>query len=91
LAGQRVELVLAKRETTPTSSVGTFILFQHRVLAGMGPRRVQIIVSNADERRQVFDQVREPGGEVRVLVKVKGDTVAKVYYDGVLIEEKRIE
>jgi eukaryotic-like serine/threonine-protein kinase len=91
MAGQGVELVLAKRETTPTSSVGTFILFQHRVLAGMGPRRVQIIVSNADERRQVFDQVREPGGEVRVLVKVKGDTVAKVYYDGVLIEEKRIE
>jgi eukaryotic-like serine/threonine-protein kinase len=91
LAGQGVELVLAKRETTPTGSVGTFTLFQHRVLAGMGPRRVQIIVSNADERRQVFDQVREPGGEVRVLVKVKGDTVAKVYYDGVLIEEKRIE
>jgi eukaryotic-like serine/threonine-protein kinase len=91
MAGQGVELVLAKRETTPTSSVGTFTLFQHRVLAGMGPRRVQIIVSNADERRQVFDQVREPGGEVRVLVKVKGDTVAKVYYDGVLIEEKRIE
>jgi beta-lactam-binding protein with PASTA domain len=91
MAGQGVELVLAKRESTPTSSVGTFALFQHRVLAGMGPRRVQIIVSNADERRQVFDQVREPGGEVRVLVKVKGDTVAKVYYDGVLIEEKRIE
>jgi beta-lactam-binding protein with PASTA domain len=91
MAGQGVELVLAKRETTPTGSVGTFTLFQHRVLAGMGPRRVQIIVSNADERRQVFDQVREPGGEVRVLVKVKGDTVAKVYYDGVLIEEKRIE
>jgi eukaryotic-like serine/threonine-protein kinase len=91
MAGQGVELVLAKRETTPTGSVGTFTLFQHRVLTGMGPRRVQIIVSNADERRQVFDQVREPGGEVRVLVKVKGDTVAKVYYDGVLIEEKRIE
>jgi serine/threonine-protein kinase len=91
MAGQGVELVLAKRESTPTSSVGTFTLFQHRVQAGTGSRRVQIIVSNADERRQVFDQVREPGGEVRVLVKVKGETVAKVYYDGVLVEEKRIE
>jgi serine/threonine-protein kinase len=90
-AGQGVELVLAKRESTPTSSVGTFTLFQHRVQAGTGPRRVQIVVSNADERRQVFDQLREPGGEVRVLVKVKGETVARVYYDGVLIEEKRIE
>ena len=89
--GQGVELVLAKRESTPTGSVGTFTLFQHRVQAGTGSRRVQIIVSNADERRQVFDQVREPGGEVRVLVKVKGETVAKVYYDGVLVEEKRIE
>jgi eukaryotic-like serine/threonine-protein kinase len=91
MAGQGVELVLAKRESTPTSSVGTFILFHHRVPAGAGPRRVQIIVANADEQRQVFDQVREAGGEVRVLVKVKGQTVAKVYYDGVLVEEKRIE
>jgi eukaryotic-like serine/threonine-protein kinase len=91
MGGDGVELVLAKRESTPTSSVGTFTLFQHRVQAGMGPRRVQIIVSNTDERRQVFDQVRDPGGEVRVLVKVKGETVAKVYYDGVLVEEKRIE
>lgn len=91
MGGQGVELALAKRESTPTSSVGTFTLFQHRVQVGTGSRRVQIIVSNADERRQVFDQVREPGGEVRVLVKVKGETVAKVYYDGVLVEEKRIE
>jgi serine/threonine-protein kinase len=91
MAGQGVELVLAKRESTPTSSVGTFTLFQHRVPAGAGPRRVQIIVSNADEQRQVFDQVREPAGEVRVLVKVKGQTVAKVYYDGILVEEKHIE
>ena len=91
MAGQGVELVLAKRESTPTSSVGTFTLFQHRVPAGAGPRRVQIIVSNADEQRQVFDQVREPAGEVRVLVKVKGQTVAKVYYDGILVEEKSIE
>jgi serine/threonine-protein kinase len=91
MAGQGVELVLAKRESTPTNSVGTFTLFQHNVPAGAGPRRVQIIVSNADEQRQVFDQVRDPGGEVRVLVKVKGQTVAKVYYDGILVEEKRIE
>jgi beta-lactam-binding protein with PASTA domain len=91
MAGQGVELVLAKRESTPMSSVGTFTLFQHRVPAGVGPRRVQIIVANADEQRQVFDQMRESGGEVRVLVKVKGLTVAKVYYDGVLVEEKRIE
>jgi beta-lactam-binding protein with PASTA domain len=91
MAGQGVELVLAKRESTPAGSVGTFTLFQHRVPAGAGPRRVQIIVANADEQRQVFDQVREAGGEVRVLVKVKGQTVAKVYHDGVLVEERRIE
>jgi beta-lactam-binding protein with PASTA domain len=91
MAGQGVELVLAKRESTPIGSVGTFTLFQHRVPAGPKPRRVQIVVANADEQRQVFDQVREAGGEVRVLVKVKGQTVAKVYYDGVLVEERRIE
>ena len=61
-----MELVLAKRESTPTSSVGTFTLFQHRVQAGAGSRRVQIIVSNADERRQVFDQVRAVWAEETV-------------------------
>jgi beta-lactam-binding protein with PASTA domain len=91
MAGQGVELVLAKRESTPLGSVGTFTLFQHRVPTGTGPRRIQIVVTNADEQRQVFDQVRESGGEVRLLVKVKGQTVAKVYYDGVLVEEKRLE
>jgi len=91
MAGQGVELGLAKRESTPTNSVGTFTLFQHRVQAGAVERRVQIVISNADERRQVFDQPRQPGSEVRVLVKVKGETVAKVYYDGILVEEKRIE
>ena len=91
MTGQGVELVLAKRESTPISSVGTFTVFQHRVTTGTGPRRVQIVVANAEEQRQVFDQVRESGGEVRILVKVKGQTVAKVYYDGVLVEEKHIE
>jgi beta-lactam-binding protein with PASTA domain len=91
MAGRGVELVLAKRESTPTSSVGTFTLFQHQMQAGGGPRRVQIVVSNADEQRQVFNQVRDSGGEVRVLVKVRGETLARVYYDGVLVEEKRIE
>jgi hypothetical protein len=49
---------------------------------------VQIVVANAEEQRQVFDQVRESGGEVRILVKVKGETVAKVYYDGILVEDR---
>jgi serine/threonine-protein kinase len=89
--GQGVEFVLAKRETTPSTSIGTFTLFQHRVPGGPGPRRVQIVVANADEKRQVFDEVRQSGGEVRVLVRVKGETIARVYYDGVLVEERRIE
>jgi serine/threonine-protein kinase len=90
-AGQGVELVLAKRETTPPGSVGTFALFQHRIPPGMGPRRVQVVITNADEQRQIFDAIRDPGAEVRLLVRVKGETVAHVYYDGVLVEEKRIE
>lgn len=89
--GEGVALVLAKRETTPIGSVGTFALFQHRVPAGTGQRRVQVVVTNAEERRQVFDEVRDSGAEVRLLVKVKGETIARVYYDGVLVEEKRIE
>jgi serine/threonine-protein kinase len=91
LAGQGVELVLAKRETTPASKVGTFTVFQYWIPVGSGPRRIQIVVANEEESRQVFDEVREPGTEVRLLVKVKGDTVAKVYQDGVLVEERRLE
>jgi serine/threonine-protein kinase len=90
-AGEGVTLVLAKRETTPTGSVGTFTLFQHRLPVGEGQRRVQVVITNAEEKRQVLDEVREAGAEVRLLVKVKGETVARVYYDGVLIEERRIE
>jgi beta-lactam-binding protein with PASTA domain len=89
--GEGVALVLAKRETTPIGSVGTFALFQHRMPAGSGQRRVQVVVTNAEEKRQVFDEIRDSGAEVRLLVKVKGETIARVYYDGVLVEEKRIE
>ena len=91
VGGQGVALVLAKQEATPATRVGTFTVFEHRVPQGSGPRRVQIVVANAEESRQVFDEVREAGSEVRLLVRVKGETFAKVYYDGVLVEEKRIE
>jgi beta-lactam-binding protein with PASTA domain len=90
-AGEGVTLVLAKRETTPMGSVGTFTLFQHRLPRGAGQRRVQVVITNAEENRQVFDEIREAGAEVRLLVKVQGETVAKVYYDGVLVEERPIE
>jgi hypothetical protein len=86
-----VTLVLAKRESTPLGNVGTFAFFQHRLPIGAGSRRVQVVISNVEEKRQVFDEMREAGAEVRLLVKVKGDTIARVYYDGVLVEEKRIE
>lgn len=91
LMGQSVELVLAKRETTPESNVGTFTVFQHRIPPGSRPRRIQIVIANAEESRQVFDEVREAGSEVRLVVKVKGETLAKIYYDGTLVEEKRLE
>jgi beta-lactam-binding protein with PASTA domain len=90
-AGDGLTLVLAKRETTPTGSVGTFALFQHRLPAGSGQHRVQVVIANAEENRQIFDEVRDAGAEVRLLVKVKGETIARVYYDGVLVEERRIE
>jgi beta-lactam-binding protein with PASTA domain len=90
-AGEGVALVLAKRETTPTGSVGTFALFQHRLPTGAGQRRVQIVITNADENRQIFDEKRDSGSEVRLLVQLKGETTARVYYDGVLVEERRIE
>jgi len=91
LVGQSVELVLAKRETTPAGNVGTFTVFQHRVPQGSRARRIRIVITNAEESRQVFDEMREAGSEVRLVVKVKGETLAKVYYDGTLVEEKRIE
>lgn len=91
LQGQSVELVLAKREATPTSNVGTFTLFQYHVPPGSGARRIRIVIANAEENRQVFDEVREAGSEVRVLVRIKGETLAKIYADGVLVEEKRVE
>jgi beta-lactam-binding protein with PASTA domain len=89
--GDEVALVLAKRETTPLGSVGTFTLFQHRLPSGAGQRRVQVVITNAEATQHIFDEVREAGAEVRLLVKVKGETVAKIYYDGVLVEERRIE
>lgn len=89
--GHGVELVLAKRETTPTAKVGTFTLFQYRLPDGSGPRRVQIVIASSEETRQVFDQVREPGSEVRLLVKITEGTIAKVYHDGVLVEERRLQ
>lgn len=90
-AGDGVTLVLAKRDTTPTASVGTFALFLHRLPLGAGQRRVQVVISNEEEKRQVFDETRDSGAEVRLLVKVQGETIARVYYDGVLVEERRIE
>ncbi len=65
---------------------GKFALLRYRVPFGPTPQRIQIIVRD----REVFNQMQEPGTEVRLLIPVLGETVAQIYSNGTLVEEQRI-
>lgn len=87
--GNKVKLSLSREVKGSSVHTGSFAMFRYQLPEEGGPTRVKIVVENESEVSEVFNAIRDAGTEVEVMVKVDGDTVARVYLDGGLVYEKR--
>ncbi|MFQ5892763.1 MAG: PASTA domain-containing protein [Nitrospinota bacterium] len=87
-AGEAVRLVLAKagpHQEAPGE--GTFTVFTYTVPRGVFDRRVRVVVVYERSSETVYNRSTKPGTEIRLLLRVQGETSARVYLDGELVEE----
>lgn len=90
-AGDAVRLVLAKagpQQAAPGE--GTFTVFTYTVPRGVFERHVKVVVVYERSRETVYDSQTSPGKEIRLLVRLEGETAARIYLDGELVEERQL-
>ncbi len=88
VTGNKVGLVLSRESAGSSPNTGTFAMFNYRVPQGGGASKVKIVVENESEAREVFNAVKEAGAQVQIMVRIEGETVARVYLNGELVQEK---
>lgn len=87
--GEQIDLVLSRPVVPDEEQGDTYSYLDYTVPVGDDPRMVRIFVETATSRAQVFEGMEEPGSVVSLLVRVEGDTVARIYLDDKLVEERR--
>lgn len=89
--GEAVRLVLARSGPDQEApGEGTFTVFTYTVPRGVFERQVKVVVVYGRTRETVYDRPTDPGKEVRLLLRVQGETSARIYLDGELVEERSL-
>lgn len=89
--GEAVRLVLAKagpQQEAPGE--GTFTVFTYTVPRGVFDRHVKVVVVYRRSQETVYNSRTNPGKEIRLLVRALGETTARIYLDGELVEERQL-
>jgi serine/threonine-protein kinase len=89
--GEAVRLVLAKagpQQEAPGE--GTFTVFTYTVPRGVFDRHVKVVVVYQRSQETVYNSRTNPGKEIRLLVRALGETTARIYLDGELVEERQL-
>lgn len=89
--GDGVRLVVARGPDSETKAAGTYAFFRYRLLEGTGERTVRVVLVHEKDTREVFRGKKRGGEEVGLLVRLSGRTVARVYLDDKLVEEKVLQ
>jgi len=88
--GEEINLVLSQGTGTRDGEGQTqvYTLFRYTVPQYLGPKRVKIVALDDQGYRELFNQLKQPGEEVRLLLAIRGKTTIQVYLDDNLVEEK---
>lgn len=94
--GQRISpedevtlFVSKEKESESEEKIGTYKVLHYAVPPGDHPREVRIVVREEDqEEREVFNEQKEPGSQIELLVKTTQATIAFIYLDGKLAKEE---
>jgi beta-lactam-binding protein with PASTA domain len=88
-AGDAVRLALAKADLGQQApGEGTFTVFNYVVPQGVFDRQVRVVVVSERSTETVYDRLSKPGTEIRILLRLQGEPIARIYLDGELVEER---
>ncbi|MBN2372381.1 PASTA domain-containing protein [bacterium] len=88
-SGDKIDLVVSKSGADDQEEAGIYTTLTYRVPSGTEKREVKILLLDGDEGREIFHQIRSPGDEIELLVKISRHTKAQIYIDNELIEERQ--
>ena len=89
--GDSVRLVVARDSSSDSKPTGTYAFFRYRLSEGSGEKTVRIVLVHDQDAREVFRGKKKAGEEVGLLVKLSGKTLARIYLDGKLAEERVLQ
>ncbi len=85
LAGQRVHVDVARGAD---QMEGNFIVLRYRVPPGKPSRTLRVEVESGGETREELAREARAGEEIHLLVRVQGAARARIFLDGLLVEER---
>ncbi|MCG2677491.1 PASTA domain-containing protein [bacterium] len=82
-----VNLVISVKSQTRPTGLLRYYMFHYVVPAGLFPKRIKIVVSDAQGEREVYNALLSPGKEIDEVIAIMGRARAKIYIDGKLERE----
>lgn len=90
-SGDRVRLFVAKGATTEANPNGTYAYFRYKLPGNVQESMVRVVLLHEKESREIFHGRKKGRQEVGLLVRLRGDTIVRVYLDGKLTEERVLQ
>ena len=90
-SGDSVRLFVAKGAEAEAKPTGTYAYFRYKLSEDAKESMVRVVLVHDRESREIFNGRKKGGQEVGLLVRLKGKTVARVYLEGKLTEERVLQ
>lgn len=82
-----ISLVISVKSQTRPTGLLRYYMFHYVVPSGLFPKRIKIVVSDAQGEREVYNALLSPGKEIDEVIAIMGIARAKIYIDGGLERE----
>lgn len=82
-----VNLVISVKSQTQPAGLVRYYMLHYLVPSGLFPKRIKIVVNDAQGEREVYNALLSPGKEIDEVIAIMGKARAKIYIDGELERE----
>ncbi len=82
-----VNLVISVKSQTRPTGLLRYYMLHYVVPSGLFPKRIKIVVSDAQGEREVYNALLSPGKEIDEVIAIMGRARAKIYIDSELERE----
>ncbi|MGA1823563.1 MAG: PASTA domain-containing protein [bacterium] len=84
-----VYLVVSKKKQVDKEVTGVYQVLYYKVPSDREEGVIRVIIQNGSEKKEIYKEFHSPSDELELLVKTTEDTVALIYLNDELIEEKQ--